>query len=192
MPERPALECGLQEPEGRASASMIVSALETAFARIERERMRGIPILNPALKVAATGIRQHGGVWFCALVTPWFINVMAVPQTEAGALAWSGAAPGAKVMRQLPAGVFEFMHGSEEGLGPYQMCSLFSPVLEFENQEAAVAAAEAAMNALFGASLHSGIDGAAQPAEAAAQAKREVPKMSRRVFLLGSPRPAGA
>jgi [NiFe] hydrogenase assembly HybE family chaperone len=188
MPEALAVaEAALREAEQRAIAGALSSALEAAYGKIQRERMSDVPILNPALKVAVPGMREFGGVWYCALVTPWFINAMALPFTEADIAAWSKAAPGEKVMRQLPAGAFEFICGNEEGIGPYQMCSLFSPVLEFENQETAIATAEAAMNALFDASLNPANDKAAKEADAT-EAKREASQLSRRALLFGGTR----
>ena len=131
----------------------LMRKLEDVFSRIERERMAGVPILNPALRVAATGMRSSSGAWICALVTPWFINLMLLPQTPELAEAWTRAAAGSKEKHAFPAGTFEFICGAEEGLGPYRMCSLFSPVLQFECQEAALAAAEAALAALFDENL---------------------------------------
>ncbi len=187
MPEAlPATQDELCAAEQRAIAGALAQALEAAFGKIERERMGDVPILNPALKVAALGMRTFGGVWFATVVTPWFINVIALPASVADAEAWSRVTTGEKVFRQLPAGAFEFICGSEDGIGPYQMCSLFSPVLEFENQEAAIATAEAAMNALFDASLNPASEKAAKEAEAAAaQAKREAPQLSRRALMFG-------
>jgi [NiFe] hydrogenase assembly HybE family chaperone len=54
-----------------------------------------------------------------------------------------------RVRHAFPAGQFEFLIGEEEGVGRYQMCSLFPSMFVFENEEAAVAAAEAALVALF-------------------------------------------
>lgn len=133
-----------------SDAAALTSVVEAAFERVAAARMHGVPILNPSLRVAAVGMRPVEDGWLCALVTPWCINLMLLPasSTEAASLA-----SGTKVKRHFPAGVFEFTAGWEDGLGPYQMCSLFSPVLEFENQEAALIAAEAALGAVFNAGL---------------------------------------
>jgi [NiFe] hydrogenase assembly HybE family chaperone len=52
----------------------------------------------------------------------------------------------------FPAGRFEFIHAFEDELGPYRMCSLFSPVLEFADQESAEATAQAVLAELFSTS----------------------------------------
>lgn len=110
--------------------------------------MAGIPILNPALRVEVVGLQCFGDVWLCVLLTPWFMNVMLLPAGAAGDQSGPPAV-GAKEAMAFPAGRFEMIHGFEPGLGRYRMCSLFSPVLEFADQESAVAAAEAALTALL-------------------------------------------
>ncbi len=88
-------------------------------------------------------MRPYDGLWVSILVTPWFIDVMLLPGSE------EEVKPGAAIDLEprfsidFPAGSFEFICGAEPELGPYRMCSLFSPVLQFENQDAALAAAEA-------------------------------------------------
>ncbi len=137
-----------------AIAESLSRKLEAVFAKIERERMRDVPILNPALSVACIGMRPFEDDWLSVLVTPWFINLIMLPGSEGGAEAWGSEGAGTKLMRQFPAGGFEFICASEDGIGPYRLCSLFSPVLEFESQEAALATAEASLGALFDASLN--------------------------------------
>ena len=147
----------------------------------ERERMGGVPILNPALRVAAVGMRGHGETWACGLVTPWFINLMLLPGAPEIAQAWSGFSIGTKVSHDFPAGTFEFLCGADEALGPYRMCSLFSPVPEFENQEAALAAAEAALLALFDENIDAPPEQKAPPAPPA----NKPAQVSRRTLFFG-------
>ncbi len=97
------------------------------------------------------------------------------------------AAAGTKLTRQFPAGAFEFIRASEDGIGPYQMCSLFSPVLEFESQEAALATADASLRALFDASLNPANREATKEAPSAGeQAKQEAQRISRRALIFGT------
>jgi len=119
--------------------------LEACFAEIAATRMEGVPILNHALSVQAVGGRDWSDGWLCVLVTPWFMNLMFLPGVEKEA----GVATGTKRLFAFPAGQFEFIAGHEDDLGDYWMCSLFSPVFEFPDQEAAVATAGAAIGALF-------------------------------------------
>jgi len=119
--------------------------LEACFAEIAATRMEGVPILNHALSVQAVGGRDWSEGWLCVLVTPWFMNLMLLPGSDDE----FAAATGTKRILAFPAGQFEFIAGHEDGLGHYWMCSLFSPVFEFPDQEAAEATALSAIDALF-------------------------------------------
>jgi [NiFe] hydrogenase assembly HybE family chaperone len=128
-------------------ASDIAGRLEAAFAKIHAERMEGVPILNPRLEVEAVGTREWNGHWLAVLITPWFINLMLLPASQEQA--WSKLPLGSTMPHRFPSGRFDFLIGEESGIGRYQMCSLFSPVLEFADQEAARLAGQAALEALF-------------------------------------------
>ncbi len=131
----------------------ISARLTEVFSTIHAERMDGVPILNPRLKVEVIDVRAWNGRWLSVLVTPWFINLMLLPETDEEAQVWQSLALGTSVPHRFPAGRFDFILGEEAGLGRYQMCSLFSPVLQFEDQEAARVTARAALEALFDADL---------------------------------------
>jgi [NiFe] hydrogenase assembly HybE family chaperone len=122
------------------------AGMETAFTRIQRERMTGMPLLNPALEVQSVGFRRWENYCLGVLITPWFMNLMLLPLD---ANAWEELPSGSKINQSFPSGTCEFILGEEEGIGRYLMCSLFSPVFEFQNQEAAVVAAEAVLQRLM-------------------------------------------
>ncbi len=124
----------------------LCEGLEQVFRRIETERMQGLPILNSALRVSAVGFRHWQGHCLGVLITPWFMNLMLLPNEGDG---WRELRIGDKQLHQFPSGSYEFIVGEEPGVGRYQMCSLFSPVFEFADQETAEATAEAAMQALM-------------------------------------------
>jgi len=131
----------------------IALRLESAFERVHRERMHDVPILNTRLGVKAVGTRETEAGWLSALVTPWFINLMLLPRTSEQDQSYRALRRGSTVAHVFPAGRFEFIVGEEADLGRYQMCSLFSPVLEFESQGAALITAESALTVLFDARL---------------------------------------
>lgn len=124
----------------------LTEGLEQIFRNIEQERMQGVPLLNPALRVKAVGFRQWQGCCLGVLVTPWFMNLMLLPSEGDE---WRNLQIGDKQLHRLPSGPYEFIVGEEEGIGRYQMCSLFSPMFEFADQETAEAAALAAIEALM-------------------------------------------
>ena len=49
----------------------------------------------------------------------------------------------------FPGGPLQFFAGFEEEVGPFQVCSLFSPMREFANQDEARSAAQAVMDGLL-------------------------------------------
>ena len=126
----------------------VETRFEAVFSEIERTRMADVPILNPRLSVRALGFRHVGDDWIGALITPWFLNLVLVPTRQE---AFAAVPLGETVRRALPGGRFPFIVGEEASLGRFAMCSLFSPVLEFTDQEAAEVAAEAALTEIFAA-----------------------------------------
>jgi [NiFe] hydrogenase assembly HybE family chaperone len=131
----------------------IADRVEEAFTHIWRTRMNDVPILNERLSVAAVGFRSHNlgghGAWVGALVTPWFINLLAIAEDGDQDGVSRGAGVTQTVEHHFPAGTFPFLVCEEAALGRFAMCSLFSPVHEFEDQTAALAVAEAALAELF-------------------------------------------
>ncbi len=121
-------------------------ALEQGFERIRAERMAGLPLLNEQLRVEALGFRDWQGVRVGALVTPWSINLIILP---AGGAAPPAARVGESRTWAFPSGEYAFNGAEDPALGAYAQCSLFSPAFEFESHADAVAAARAALEALF-------------------------------------------
>ena len=193
-----------------SSAGDVATTLEGRFRQIERTRMAGVPVVNGKLAVRAIGFRPWREHWLGILLTPWFMNLMLMPQEEAPkkALSRSGRGGektpvGAARTFVFPSGSYDFVAGHEEGIGHYYSCSLFSPVFEFESQEAAERTAEAALAAImdeenFDAAsqrrereIEAIWKGEAPPAEERSeQAKKPLQQrlaepMSRRAFLRG-------
>lgn len=121
-----------------------IAALAAAY-RAAEAGMRGLEIYNPALAVDLAGFDTAGpeGDRLGIVLTPWFLNLVLLPGAE------PGAAPGEKLSRLLPAGVFEFVVGRLDGVGTVLSCSLLSPVFEFEDQASGRLAAEAALRAVL-------------------------------------------
>ncbi|MEW5835649.1 MAG: [NiFe]-hydrogenase assembly chaperone HybE [Pseudomonadota bacterium] len=118
------------------------AALAAAFRDIEVTRMSGVPILNPRLSVQSVGFEPDCDVPWLALgvlVTPWFINLVRLPLVDIGESAL--AAIGESRTRGAGALRAEFIGAHEPAVGRFEACSLFSPVLEFADQAAALATA---------------------------------------------------
>ncbi len=114
---------------------------------IERERMADVPILNSSLSVEAVGFREWEGQCLGVLITPWFMNLMLLPLDPDTRAEERHSGDTSTV--NFPAAEFEFIYGEEAGIGGYRMCSLFSPVFEFEDHAAAVATAESVLEQLM-------------------------------------------
>jgi len=129
-----------------ASLPQRVAALEEAFRAIARTRMQGVPVLNPALAVQALGFEPDadGGHATGVLLTPWFMNLLRLPlilQTQALPV-------GVAAARDLGPHRLDFLGAYEPGIGPFEACSLFSPMFEFADQATAVATAREVLAAL--------------------------------------------
>jgi [NiFe] hydrogenase assembly HybE family chaperone len=116
--------------------------------RVALERMQGLAFVNPALDVEAVAFAPWEGHWLGVLVTPWFMNLILAPREVA---AWISLKPGEKRSYPFPAGVFDFIGAHDDLAGEFQMCSLFSPLLHFDDQETARLVAGLAREALFDA-----------------------------------------
>lgn len=121
--------------------------VETVFQRIHVERMAAVPMLNPALEVAAIDFSRHegeGGEWRGVLLTPWVISLMLLPAGPD----WSAPPSHERVFREYPSGTFAFLGNHEEGLGNYLVCPLVHDMSGFADQTAAVQTARACLVAL--------------------------------------------
>lgn len=156
----------------------LAAGLETAFRRIQGERMADLPFVNPGLTVEAVGFRPWDRSCLGVLVTPWSMNLMLLPVEGEQ---WADRRPGEQGLVRFPSGSHEFILGEEAGIGRYRMCSLFSPVLEFPHQAAAVATARAALDQLLAPPAESR-QGGPRPAPGGA-ARPVSPRVSRREFL---------
>ncbi len=113
--------------------------LAGAYREIGARSMRELPIYHDALEVEAIGFQRMPGHVVGIIVTPWFLNVV----TPADGIAVDH--PGAVVQINFPAGAITFTVSEIEPLGRIASCSLFSPMFEFADMDAARAAAHAAL-----------------------------------------------
>lgn len=122
--------------------------LEVMYRHIWETSMHDMPFVNRALSVAAIGFRRYEGDWVGAVISPWFLNLFILP---GGGSLWSDLASGDRVRIALPVGTLEFIADYDPGgdIPAYQYCPLFVSVSQFSSHEAAVAAAEDALEVLF-------------------------------------------
>lgn len=126
-----------------AAARATGERLQAIYAQVYERAMRDVPICNPALAVESVGFRPWGALSLGIVVAPWFMNLVLAGR---GAAPLPQAVPGATRAVALPAGQIDFIVGELDDFGPIWTCSLFSPMDEFADQAAAVAAATAALD----------------------------------------------
>jgi [NiFe] hydrogenase assembly HybE family chaperone len=124
----------------------LAEKLEAHFRGVHVGAMRDVPICNENLAVASTGFRPCGDWALGIVVTPWFMNIVAAPLAGAAPVA---ALPGETQSLVLPCGMVECLAAKLDGFDRLLMCSLFSPMQDFEDQEAALATAKAAFELLL-------------------------------------------
>lgn len=141
-----------------------VADLVTRYQAIYRERMRDLPIVNARLAVEAVGFEQWEDKDLGVLITPWFMNLVLLPDSER----LTNFPQGERVECQFPSGPCELTVYHDEDLGSYLAAVLFSSVADFPDQDIARAVAEEALAQIL-----------AEPAE------KDTEKVSRRGLLTG-------
>lgn len=155
-----------------------------AYRRIAAT-MSGLPIYNPQLIVEAVGFRSHDDRLIGVTVTPWFMNLTVLPRTS-DAQVWKA---GQTLQLAFPSGEYEFLISELEGVGLLAACSLFSPMNDFTDHEAARLAATAAIDGLFEPdpdALPADAGAGADSGAAASPPRQPVVPLTRRA-LLGVP-----
>ncbi len=156
-----------------AIAKDVGSNLAAIYSHIYEHVMRDVPICNHALAVDAVGFRAFEGRVFGIVVTPWFMNLMAVDEAKD---AESVPSPeGSSLRLSLPAGDIDFIASRLEGFGRLHSCSLFSPMHDFADMEVARRTAAEALKALFEPTTVADSQATAKPPAA----------LDRRAFLRG-------
>jgi len=156
--------------------------LEAGFRAVHAQRMQGLDFVNAALEVEAVGFAPWEGRWLGIVVTPWCMNLTLVPRDPR---AWQPLAIGAKRRYRFPAGEYDFVGARDDAVGEYQVCSLFSPVLEFADHETARLTAQHALAALMD-SAHADPPPAPQSGAALAGLREAMAApLSKRDFLRG-------
>jgi len=129
------------EPAAEPSVSQRLQAAYESAA----PRMRELPIFNAALRVESVGFRDFEGGQIGIVITPWFMNLIFVPSSEAPPSCEAGETRS----HALPAGACDFLGARLAGVGPIEACSLFSPMDQFPDAAAARATAEQLLETLF-------------------------------------------
>ena len=118
-----------------------VADLVARYEAIYEERMRDLPIVNPVLAVEAVGFEQWDDQDLGVLITPWFMNLVLLPDSQRLA----DLPQGERVECRFPSGPCELTVYQDEELGSYLAAVLFRTVTDFPDQDIARAVAEEAL-----------------------------------------------
>lgn len=140
------LEVTAPEPVPEHILEQKTALLKNTFNTIYKERMFDIPIINDKIDVSVIGFQQWQNSYLCILITPWFMNLMLLPGEDEN---WDELRETTSTRHTFPSGNYQFLVGFEADIGKYQMCSLFSPMFEFADNDAAVDTAEVAIKELM-------------------------------------------
>lgn len=122
----------------------IAKSLADAY-RAAATHLRALPVFNPGLDVAVRGPRRCAGGWVGVAVTPWCMNLFFVGDEPVR------LPEGTQREIDFPSGRYRFTVAYLEHLPPLEVCSLFSPMEQFEDQSGALAVATEALRALMAA-----------------------------------------
>ncbi|MBW6496687.1 MAG: [NiFe]-hydrogenase assembly chaperone HybE [Burkholderiaceae bacterium] len=101
--------------------------------------MRELPLYNPALVIEAHGFAPlAGGMLLGVLITPWFMNLVALPEVVEPL---DPARYGSARAFALPAGERVFRYAGDAAQGAFWAASLHSPMAVFRSQPQARAEA---------------------------------------------------
>jgi len=140
------LEAGAASVDpGTESLETRIASLVAAYEAAE-QNIIGLPVHNDQPRIEAVGFRSFQNGYVGVMVCPWSMNLTFVPAAPDAPL--SGPLGGSRSL-VFPSGSYSFIIGRMENFGTVETCSLFSPMDEFDDPQAAKLAAEAAMEALF-------------------------------------------
>lgn len=132
--------------------SSTVDDLVRHFEAISRDRMRGLPIVNPAIRVEAVDFQPWEGREVGVLISPWFINLVLLPGIEE----WTADEQGKRIAIAFPSGACDMTVCHDEVLGVYLSAVLFRSVMDFPSQEIASAVASEALAQIMSAAVPEG------------------------------------
>jgi len=115
------------------------------FESIGEQTLRDLPLFNAGLCVEALGFERDGDDFLGALITPWFINIVALPTAR---LPYDEARVGEATTLALPRGETRFTLGGDRAIGMLRSHPVRTSTVGVENQEQARALAREALAAL--------------------------------------------
>ena len=109
-------------------------------------QMCGLPMYNANLQTEAIGFEWREGRLSGVLLTPWFMNLVLLPNESDE---WLKLPPGKTFEVDFPSGSQRCMLSAPEGIVPHLSLPLFTTVQDFTDQDGARRVAEEVLRQLY-------------------------------------------
>ena len=108
--------------------------------------MCGLPMYNANLQTEAIGFERRDGRLSGVLLTPWFMNLVLLPNESDK---WLKLPPGKTFEVDFPSGCQRCLLSAPEGIVPHLSLPLFTTVQDFTDQDGARRVAEEVLRQLY-------------------------------------------
>jgi [NiFe] hydrogenase assembly HybE family chaperone len=124
----------------------VVDQLLATYRDKVQPRMCGLPMYNANLQTEAVGFERRDGHLSGVLLTPWFMNLVLLPDESDQ---WIKLPPGKTVAVDFPSGSHRCLLNAPEGIVPHLSLPLFTTVQDFPDQDSARRVAEEVLRRLY-------------------------------------------
>lgn len=114
--------------------------LEDYFKQVATKEMNDMDICNQNIQVEAVGFHLYENHWLGMVITPWFLNLMLLPQ-EGQPWPELIEQKGNDIALEFPCGNLNFTPRVDPIIGSHLVCSLASPVKDYKTHEELVTVA---------------------------------------------------
>ncbi len=123
-----------------------VEKLLATYRDTVQPQMCGLPMYNANLQTEAVGFERRDGRLSGVLLTPWFMNLVLLPDESDE---WLRLPPGKTVDVKFPSGSHRCLLNALEGIDPHLSLPLFTTVQDFPDQDSARRVAEEVLRRLY-------------------------------------------
>ncbi len=110
-----------------------IASLVSRFETVYQKEMKNLPFVNHNIRVEAVGFRHQDDGLLGVLITPWFINLVLLPES----IDVAECEEGSKSIIEFPSGEIEFTQCTDQQIGAYRSAALFRSVADFPDHAVA-------------------------------------------------------
>lgn len=114
--------------------------LETHFKSVHKDEMDDLKLCNKNVHVEGIGFHLHDNHWIGIMITPWFLNLMIIPQSGQP---WPELTEGRgkDIVLEFPCGNLKFAPRIDPVIGSHLCCLLASPLNDYKTHDEVVSIA---------------------------------------------------